>query len=670
MAHESPVPAESAQSQADASWPGPDQSYSSAGQAGYRPAGPAPHGHSGPAAYGHSGPAAYGPAGYGQGGPADHGPGDYGQGGPAGYGQGGYSQGGYGQGGYSQGGYSQGSYGQGSYGQGGYGQGGYGQGGYGQGGPAGYGPGGHGQGGSAGYGPGGYGPGGYGPGGPAGYGPGGPGGPEGPTAPGTPQRPARRARLRVLALTAAAGIIIGAGSAWAVTAGTAAGGVLTTSQIVAKTDPGLVDVVSTLGYQSGEAAGTGIVLTPNGEVLTNNHVINGATSVKVRDIGNGRVYPAKVVGYSATKDIAVLQLQGASGLTTATLGDSSQVRIGDKVVAIGNALGKNGTPSVAPGRVTGLGRAITASDEGSANSEQLTGLIQSNAPIQPGDSGGPLTNTHGQVIGIDTAGSSGSTQLSSATSATQAFTIPINNALTIAHQIEAGTSSAAMHIGSTAFLGIEVASGSQTPGIPASSGAQIAGVTQGSAAAAAGLAAGDTITSLAGHSITSPTQNPLGAQRTPPGREGQHQLDRPERHQPHRRRHPGDRPGCLSSQHSNKPGPAGRAGVGASPGPAGRAGVRASPGPADRQIPVGRGLAAKRDRRGRRPADRARRHGRRPVSCRTGLPSSGQAGRCMPGRLGRLGIAASGQPAALAAARPAVRPENRQPPRKVPSSAR
>ena len=223
-------------------------------------------------------------------------------------------------------------------------------------------------------------------------------------------------------------------------------------------------------------------------MLTNNHVINGATSVKVRDVGNGRTYPAKVVGYSATKDVAVLQLQGASGLTTATLGDSSQVRVGDKVVAIGNALGRNGTPSVATGRVTGLGRAITAGDEGSGTSEQLTGLIQSNAPIQPGDSGGPLTNTHGQVIGIDTAGSSGSTQLSSASSATQAFTIPINEALNFAHQIEAGTGSATVHIGSTAFLGIEVASGSQVPGTPASAGAQIAGVTQGSAAAAAGLA--------------------------------------------------------------------------------------------------------------------------------------------------------------------------------------
>ena len=474
MAHESPVPAGPTQPQADASWPGPDSSYSSAGQAGYGQAGsagygPGAYGHSGPAAYGPSGSAAYLPAGgtgHGPAGSAGYGPAGYGPAGSADYGTGGYAPGGYGPSGPA-----------------GYGSGGYAPGGYGPSGPSG--------------------PGGYGPGGPAGYGP---GGPEGPEAPGTPKHPSRRARLRVLALTAAAGVLIGAGSAWALTAGTSAGSVLTTDQIVAKTDPGLVDVVSNLGYQSGQAAGTGIVLTPNGEVLTNNHVINGATSVKVRDVGNGRTYPAKVVGYSATKDVAVLQLQGASGLTTASLGDSSTVRVGDKVVAIGNALGRNGTPSVATGRVTGLGRAITAGDEGSGTSEQLTGLIQSNAPIQPGDSGGPLTNTHGQVIGIDTAGSSGSTQLSSASSATQAFTIPINEALNFAHQIEAGTGSATVHIGSTAFLGIEVASGSQVPGTPASAGAQIAGVTQGSAAAAAGLGAGDTITSLAGHGITSSSQ--------------------------------------------------------------------------------------------------------------------------------------------------------------------
>ena len=180
---------------------------------------------------------------------------------------------------------------------------------------------------------------------------------------------------------------------------------LTTSQIAAKVDPGLVDVVSTLGYQNGEAAGTGQVLTSTGEVLTNNHVIDGATSIKVRDVGNGRTYGAKVVGYDKTHDVAVLQLVNASGLTTVSL-SSSGVQSGQKVVALGNALGKGGTPSVATGKVTATGRTITASDESAANAEQLHGLIQTNAGIQPGDSGGPLVNTAGDVVGMNTAASS------------------------------------------------------------------------------------------------------------------------------------------------------------------------------------------------------------------------------------------------------------------------
>ena len=99
--------------------------------------------------------------------------------------------------------------------------------------------------------------------------------------------------------------------------------VLSTSQIASRVDPGLVDVVSTHGDQQATSAGTGIVLTSNGEVLTNNHVINGATSIKVTDIGNGRTYTATVVGYDATQDVAVIQLQNASGLTVASLGNSS-----------------------------------------------------------------------------------------------------------------------------------------------------------------------------------------------------------------------------------------------------------------------------------------------------------------------------------------------------------
>ncbi len=346
-----------------------------------------------------------------------------------------------------------------------------------------------------------------------------------------------------LALAAAAAVgsydAVQSGGSGTSHATTSASTVLSTSQIAAKVSPGLVDVVSTLGYDNGEAAGTGMVLTSNGEVLTNNHVIDGATSISVTDIGNGHSYKATVVGYDKTKDIAMLQLQNASGLQTVTLGDSSTVTVGQKVVAIGNAEGKGGTPSVVTGSVTALNQSITASDEGSSsNSEQLSGLIQTNAPIEPGDSGGPLVNSAGQVIGIDTAASTSSqlptaqaaTPGQSQSQATQAFSIPINEAESLAAQIEAGTSSATIHIGSTAFLGVEVSSASTGSGSGAggygnggygygnggygygdgsgttTSGATIAGVLSGSPAADAGLTGGDVITSLGGQSVTTASQ--------------------------------------------------------------------------------------------------------------------------------------------------------------------
>ena len=323
-------------------------------------------------------------------------------------------------------------------------------------------------------------------------------------------------RRRALAVTAAAGLAAGAlGGAWIEHSGHAAAGqaatasttVLSTAQIAARTDPGLVDVVSTLGYQDAESAGTGMVITSSGEVLTNNHVIDGATSISVTDIGNGRTYRATVVGYDATGDVAVLKLQGASGLTTATLGSSSSAALGQKVVALGNAGGKGGTPSVATGQVTGLNQSITAQDDSGSGAEHLTGMIETNAGIQPGDSGGPLVNSAGQVIGMDTAASTTSSGpyaqagSGSAATTTQAFAIPISRAMTIAAEMEDGQASAAVHLGATGFLGIEVQSAQY--GWPGGTGATVAGVEPGSPAAAAGLQAGDVITSVAGTSITS-----------------------------------------------------------------------------------------------------------------------------------------------------------------------
>jgi S1-C subfamily serine protease len=177
--------------------------------------------------------------------------------------------------------------------------------------------------------------------------------------------------------------------------------------VAAKVSPGLVDVNTVLGYEGARAAGTGIVLTSDGEVLTNHHVIEGATSISVTDIGNGKTYTASVVGYDDQHDIAVLKLKDASGLQTAKTGNSDKVALGDQVVGIGNAGGVGGTPSYAAGKVTGLNQSITATDESGQDPENLTNLIQTDANIQAGDSGGPLANAAGEVIGVDTAGSGG-----------------------------------------------------------------------------------------------------------------------------------------------------------------------------------------------------------------------------------------------------------------------
>jgi S1-C subfamily serine protease len=276
------------------------------------------------------------------------------------------------------------------------------------------------------------------------------------------------------------------------------------SSIASKVDPGLVDINTTLGYQSDEAAGTGIVISSNGEILTNNHVIDGATSISVTDVGNHKTYSASVVGYDRTKDIAVLQLHNASGLQTASTGSSANLAVGQQVVGVGNAGGTGGTPSYAGGTITALNQSITASDEGDGSSEQLSGLIQTNANIQAGDSGGALVDTSGDVVGVDTAASAGFSFQSNGSSGDEGFAIPINAAISIAKQIEAGNASSTVHIGETAFLGVEVESASQANGGPfgngsgnqSQSGAVVAGVVTSSPAQEAGLSQGDVITSV------------------------------------------------------------------------------------------------------------------------------------------------------------------------------
>lgn len=337
----------------------------------------------------------------------------------------------------------------------------------------------------------------------------------GSAAPVAATQPGQRGRRRHRAAGAAvvlAAAVVGVGAGHVITRSTAnasstAGATLSLAQVEAKVDPALVDVVSTIDYGQGEAAGTGIVLTSSGEILTNNHVVEGATSITVTDVGNGKTYRATVLGYDATADVAVLKLQGASGLTTASLGNSSAIAVGQSVVAIGNAGGAGGTPSAAAGTVTALGQSISAYDEMTNSAEQLANLVKTDAAIQAGDSGGPLVNMAGQVVGMDTAGASnfqfqyGESQ---STSGTSGYAIPINKAISITKQIEAGKSSASVHIGASAFLGVQVASTAASYSFgTTTSGATIVGVVSGSPAAAAGLSYGDTVTSVGGHAVTS-----------------------------------------------------------------------------------------------------------------------------------------------------------------------
>ena len=499
-------------------------------------------------------PVGYGQPGYGQ-------QGGYGQ--QPGYGQpGSGQQGGYGQqAGYGQ----QPGYGQ----QGGYGQAGYGQqGGYGQ-------PGSGQQGGQGGYGQppyGGYGPppGGYGP--PADY---------------IEQQPRRGGRARGLIIylvvaALAAGVGAGAvaaldhstpssqnsnaganpntGSGNGLNPGTGfggnngantGGGVSTAQeQAVAKAvEPGVVDISSNLSYAGGTAEATGMVISKSGLVLTNNHVIDDTTGLKARLVSTGQTFTAKWIGYDKTDDVSVIKLENASGLATVPIGDSSSVKMGDPVVAIGNAEGAGGTPTVVTGSITQLNQSITASDD-LGGTETLHGMLQTNADIEEGDSGGPLSTAAGKVIGMDTAASTGSFG-NSQNSSTIGFAIPINRALTIAHEIIAGKASSTIKIGASGFIGVLVPSDSassatspaqqrqdqlgqgsagtgtgngsgapssggtqcmqndQNAGVPetiapVSSGTLILGSLCGTPADTAGITAGDVITAVNGHAVSSP----------------------------------------------------------------------------------------------------------------------------------------------------------------------
>jgi S1-C subfamily serine protease len=324
-----------------------------------------------------------------------------------------------------------------------------------------------------------------------------------------------------------------------------AAGAMNDETVYNKVEPGIVDVDSNLQYLEETAEGTGFVIdAATGLVLTNNHVIDGATTVAVTPVASGKSYRAKILGYDQSDDVAVLQLQGAAGLKAVRIGDSSHVTVGTPVLAIGNEAGQGGPPTVAPGVISSLDRTIEASDQSSGLTETLYGMLQTNANIRPGDSGGPLANAAGEVIGIDTA-AGGSTVYSG-------YAIPINQALSVAAQIVGRHASSAIQIGLPASLGALVPDSSSTDPrqqanqeqrqtgsvisnghgclagnvtatptkiAPAKSGALVDGVICGTAAASAGIFAGDVITSIGGRAVTTPGSLTAIIDRYRPGSE-------------------------------------------------------------------------------------------------------------------------------------------------------
>jgi S1-C subfamily serine protease len=277
-------------------------------------------------------------------------------------------------------------------------------------------------------------------------------------------------------------------------------GAIDADAIAAKVSPAIVDINTVTG--TGQAAGTGMIITSDGEVLTNHHVVDGSITIHVTITGRSGNFTAHVVGVAPGADVALIQIEGVSGLPTVTFASSSNVQVGDSVVAMGNALGLGGAPSVTTGTVTGLNQTITAS-EGNGQSEQLTGMIESNASISPGDSGGPVVNTAGQVVGMITAGD---VQGFRSQTSTVNYAVPSDTALSFVNRIRAGETSSELIYGQVGFMGVAVrdltADVAARLGLNVSSGALVVTVQSGSPAEAAGITTNSVITKVGSSKIT------------------------------------------------------------------------------------------------------------------------------------------------------------------------
>jgi S1-C subfamily serine protease len=259
-------------------------------------------------------------------------------------------------------------------------------------------------------------------------------------------------------------------------------------------EPAVARIDTQIFYQHAIGAGAGIVLDGGGQVLTNFHVVSGADQITAT-VG-GRAYPAQLVGYDRRNDIAVLQLLGADGLPAAPIGDSATLVQGDPVVALGNAQGTNRPLTREVGAITAFDRTVNAEDSLTGSKDELNGLIEFAAPVVAGDSGGPVVNSAGQVVGMTTAAS---VNYRFGGPGGKGFAIPINNAMAIAGQIRSRTPSDSVHIGPPVLLGVGVRTAQRGPGV------LIEEVLRGGPAEAAGLQGGDYLTVLDGTPLDSAT---------------------------------------------------------------------------------------------------------------------------------------------------------------------
>jgi len=353
------------------------------------------------------------------------------------------------------------------------------------------------------------------------------------TLPSRRRRPHRSRQIRNLALTLVVLVVLGAGArtlyqelsgaSIAVARPVAsqqlqalAGTKINAAALAAKVEPAVVDITVQLAGGVGSAAGTGMILTSSGEVVTNNHVVDGASLIEVKIRGHRHLYPARVLGVDPIKDVALLQLEGIANLPTVVLSGSTPF-VGEPVVAIGNALDLTGPPTVTEGTITALHRAIMATDEYGGNPEHLTGMLQTDAALAPGDSGGPLVNALGQVVGMNTAAYAGTPTPSFSD---VGFAIPIANVLSVVRQIQAGRPAPGLLIGPRPMMGVMVSAASAPPpGLhPALDwGALVVEVVPGTPAAQAGLHVGDVIVAFDGRTVHTVTQLSDLEQRLKPG---------------------------------------------------------------------------------------------------------------------------------------------------------